>query len=405
MGGVEDRLRDALHATAATVEAREPSPLPASGPRHAPARRWAVPVFAVVSVLLMVAAILVVHRNLDTGPDRRLQRPPGMPGFIFASVPAAGAGKPSEVQVRESATGRLRGSAQAPAGTRFANVAAAGDGRAFFAVRQPAGSRSCRFVIERFEVDETGRIVRRRPVGGTFEGRSVGDVALAVTPDGRRLTYAADGCGLRAPGIVGVVDALSGAERRYPVGAGGASNLSLSADGRTLFFARRVETGAASGHIELRRAAVLPSGEIPSLLAGDGVIRRMPSAGRDVVVTAVPDGRTLFLVEMRAVAKQGGTRQPEGRVTGGSDGSLEVAAPDKSFEMSPVGDAFEVISAEDGRQTGMRRIFGTSMFGKPIIKFDVSGRYLLSDSGLVDLRENGPPRVVQGLHGVFDADW
>ncbi|TYB47763.1 hypothetical protein [Actinomadura chibensis] len=403
MSGVEDRLRDALRATAeAAVDADRPRPLPERGARRplrraAPLRAWVIPVCAVLAVLALAAGVLGIRKVIEP-PDRRLQHVPKMPRFVFASHLSAG-GRPSRVEVRDSGTGRLVDVETAPRGTDFLDLAATGDGRTLFVLTRPDRTGACSTVVHRFGLDGSGRFTGRTQVpNAVIAGTPGDDGALAVTADGRRLAYAVESCGSdggarrwSTDGRLGVIDADGGARRELPESEdAGDSHLSWSGSGDRLFFVRsRYVRGAGGKSASVQELRALPlRGAVGSPVAAASVrIRAVAAPKRFEGAAARPAGDRVLLFE--------GTE----RLVGAS--SEDEGTP------NPAGERVVLleVSAAGGRAVRTIRRQAVSFGGRNVLKADASGRYLITGFGLIDLERGGTVPPLRGVSGYYDLDW
>ncbi|MEU5877563.1 hypothetical protein [Spirillospora sp. NPDC047279] len=411
---IEDRLRDALRATAGTVDDRPERPLPERSPQASPVRRRLVPLGAVAGVLALLAGFVAAQRFLDD-PAPRLQWTPAMPRFVFASTHGNGGsddpdgGGPYGLEVRESATGRLVDRFEASPGVEFGQVAALRDNRTFFVTSEPVTRRPCRTTVQRVSVSGGGRIIAMEPVaGGPVAGTVPGAGGLAVTPDGARMALAVEKCDEAerieaAAGNARIVtaDLATGARREWPdSGLGdGASNLSLTEQGDRLFFSRRVQNKnpleGDGGSEELRVMNVsAPSGSLLGRDAAGVAVARAPRTF--AAVLASPDGRSVITAE--AEFKAGVLPSEDAGSPGASPGPQQNVPPQEGFYLLE-------LSAQGGRV--LRRIAVRPVEGPDLVVFknDASGRYLLTSGGIVDLREDGRLRPLKGLDDVIDVDW
>lgn len=387
MSGLEDRLRDALHASAGRVDADKPRPFPERRPRRgAPVRRWAVPVCAVLAVLALAAGIVGVRKMME--PDRRLQKVPTMPRFYFASY-LAGGGELSRVEVRESRTGRLLDTRSAPAGTNFLSIAATGDGRTLFVLKR-ARTR-CVTRVEKFSINGSGKIVRSSEVAGSaVSGEPAGQGSLAVTPDGRRLAYGLVDCGdppitrIASNARIAIVNSATGDRHEWRESRVAlADRLSWDGSGDRLFFVRSWYRGPEKTMQEIRFLPLGGDGAPPSTARP---VRAVTSPRIFEGVAAAPDGRRVFVIEGAA-----------GSVSAGGGDAPEVTA-DAGFEVLEV-------SAGDGRVLRSTRRRSASFAGDPAMKGDATGRFLVTGYGLVDLgKPDGISRIKVG-GDFYDLDW
>jgi hypothetical protein len=165
MNSVEDQVRAATRAEAATMREVRPLRLPPA-PGAAPARRpafrtrrwrgWMVPITAAVAVVA-VAIALVIVRDISngpvvpaTGPALAPTVPPqyyvavsGTPVGWYAYAPLTGENNipPNDLVVGDTVTGQKLATLAAPAGTEWAGVTAAADDRTFAAFAEPAADR------------------------------------------------------------------------------------------------------------------------------------------------------------------------------------------------------------------------------------------------------------------------
>ncbi|WP_141581721.1 hypothetical protein [Actinomadura sp. WMMA1423] len=402
MSGLEDRLRDALRASAGMVDADKPRPFPepraraprpalpgrAAAPRRGvPSRRWVVPVCAVLAVLVLAAGIVGVRKMME--PDRRLQKVPTMPRFYFASY-LAGGGDPSRVEVRDSRTGRLLDAKPAPKGTNFLNLAAAGDGRTLYVLKRTRAV--CATRVEKMSVSEAGAIVRSSEVvGSAVSGEPPGQGSLAVTPDGRGLAYSVVSCAdppvtrIASDARIAILDAVSGNRREWrEPSAALADQLSWAGRGDRLFFVRSRYKGPEKTVQELRS---LPMGGDGAPSAAAPPIRTLISPRAFEGVAAAADGRRVFVIE--------------GSVLSISAESGETAGPGADTS------SFSILelSADDGRVLRSIRRRSVSFAGDPVMKGDATGRYLATGFGLVDL---GKPDAISRIRigeDFYDLDW
>jgi WD40-like Beta Propeller Repeat len=277
-----ERLRDALTAAAdvmAESDAAEAvTPVPPRPGRLRRARAWLVPLAAAACVVAVIAASVLLARNLArTSPPASQPAYPGL--SVCAPLPAAGPGpalprfyvttdvaaRQIQLQVRRTSDCTVTAVVSLPAGWLLTGgISATADGRAFFAaafrasrcpVQAGAGGISSaahetRFF--RFAVNDQGRAGRLTVVGPPVAGL-VG--SIAVSPDGSRIAFNASGANFAGPGtactggeaeggaVVRVIDLATGKIRTWqsdtmrpaPAGTGVTPGaVSWMADGRTL---------------------------------------------------------------------------------------------------------------------------------------------------------------------------
>jgi hypothetical protein len=313
---LEDRLRDAFRADAETVR-REAIPGPPAPPlRSAPRRprsrrRVLFPLAAAAAVIAIVIGVSVttslfggrthssgLFRPLPTvgsqpagpvpvptlgAPASRGVPPsapaPGVPRFYVAVYVAAGPPEGTNyIVVRHSATGKVAGRMNPPAGYFFAGIAApAGDRTFVTAVQFNSGCSSRLYWFRLNDQGQPGPLVPLHiTVPGTYS--ETGD--LAITPDGRTIGYATYLCD--GEGEVGVIHLATRQVRVWSwTGFSTPMNLSLSADGRLLGYttfpgrtrasggAFILPTSAPAGSLA-KHSRVVSHTALWSALAGDG---------------------------------------------------------------------------------------------------------------------------------------
>ncbi|MFI0447121.1 hypothetical protein [Actinomadura sp. 6N118] len=402
---IEDKLRDALQATANTVDDQVHRPLPEQRPRPSTLRLRLVPLGAVAAVLILLVGFLTAQRLWDD-PAERLQRTPVMPKFIFAST-VDGGDTPNDssfsLEVRESATGRLVDRHKAPKGFEFDGVAALSDNRTFYVTSGPQSEKPCRTTIQRVRVSDAGKIIGMEPIASgpvAGVGPDNGNGPLAVTPNGTKLAYAVLDCSARSSeeaagerARIVVVDLVTNTQREWhDSGQGdGASQLSWTADGSQLFFVRRVQSRDSSVRYteELRKIKSSVSGGA-QLAGNSNLIQTVTSPSVYVSALASPDGRSVLTsaMELQLGAESGGPNSVP-------DPSSEAQGPVELLELS----------AQDGRMLRQIRLASASWLEIFAFKNDASGLYLLTSGGIVDLHKGGPAHPLKGLGGVADFDW
>jgi hypothetical protein len=256
MNRTEERLGDALRASAAQVRDDRLRPLPefepgTRQPRRARAahwgwlpgawRSWLGPAAAAVSVALVIGLVLTLTNAVGRAPASPSGVAAPLPKY-FARFPAKNADDGS-VEIRSVATGAVAAAAPSPhrAGwsLRGAALAAAPDGRTFYVAytAQPsAGSPLPQTWIYRFSTASSGLTMIK---GGMIPADVVisRDSALAISPDGGKLalTVAAPdrGVGYPGPGLGGkiiVIDLRTGARTTWAGGLGLSGHTMLIAD-------------------------------------------------------------------------------------------------------------------------------------------------------------------------------
>jgi hypothetical protein len=265
MTRTEERLQDALHASAARVEDQRLRPLAGPEPRRARARwwrAWGAPLAAAASVALVIGLVVTVtagpRRTAGNGPSPAT---PGRGEVTAGSVPKYFAffnrtdQHPNDVQanivVLSTATGAEV--ARTPVVTNpssyDAGLAAAPDDRTFYAA-YGVGSQTW---IYRFTIPAHGTLTPLTRIkggvvndpGGNYYPTVAGGYQLAVSPDGTQLALTVNS---PEPGIsdipnkIVVINLKTGAQRTWEGGlnrpgqAFNIVNLSWAAGGRSLVF-------------------------------------------------------------------------------------------------------------------------------------------------------------------------
>jgi WD40-like Beta Propeller Repeat len=327
---LEERIRDALRADAATVRPESIPGVPPRPPRppRRGSRRTAGPWSARGRVLVPLAAAaavgatvvgLTVARPLPgsgrpasgtavaspspgrlvlptisprahLGPVPKPVLGPTATRGVPASAPAPGVppfyvtvndtSNPNKIIyalfVRSAATGaNLVAMGTPPGFAQFEAIAATAGDHTFVVAARPDGATSCSDQLYQFRLGRDGQPGPLVPLHITVPGRFSENGDLAITPDGRTLAYASYLCG-KSEGEVGVIDL---ATRHVSVWATSAaspspSGLSLSDDGRWLAYdtmpgARLLNTSAPGGPV-LAHSKVISKTADWAVLAGDG---------------------------------------------------------------------------------------------------------------------------------------
>lgn len=332
---VEDRVRAATEATAATVREIRPLALPAG---ESPARprsfrfsragrgwnRWLIPLAAAMAVTA-VALTLVVVKNpprdagkASAGPAAShpaATDPEALPGYFVAisnlalTGPLPGPGKsgpvtsprPDSVIVGDTLTGQRLATITPPAGSTFIGVTGARDDRTFILDSVPIPRSDFVSATER----RTWYLLRIRP-GATpatvatrlsFPVPNAADVSgISLSPDGTRLAVlyqmprTGDAFPYSGPFTLAVYSVLTGAVVRSWTGTGPShgslgygSNLppdsnnllSWTADGRRLAFDYRSSTDQPNSSLFLREVSLSSPGN--GLFADSAVVATVAS--------------------------------------------------------------------------------------------------------------------------------
>lgn len=312
MTTIEDRLRAATRAAAATVAPGSAPPLHLPDPRagrrrpRRPGGRWPgwlTPLAAALATAAVVAAAEGVTLLVGGGsaPQRPAARPAAIPPYyVVVPPPRTGLGPAGAALVRATATGRLLATVRLPDGGSFSAVAAAGDDRTFVLAarvapgfrlagqatpRTPAagphpGAPALRFF--RLALGPGGTAPRlsalrlQPPSGADLTG-------LALTPDGTRLAISLQLGGRSAIEVFslgrGQVRAWAGtAPPPVQAGVPGGSwihGLSWASDDRTLayqdrFHVRLLDTAAPGSRLP-RLDPALPTARMLARASGERV--------------------------------------------------------------------------------------------------------------------------------------
>lgn len=193
MTTIENRLRDALTATAALVA---PSPavladertstVPGGVSGRRAGSRSLVPLVAAVLVLVVIGATFVItHRG-----ERVSLVPASSPASHFVANVAGGG--ILEVSVRDARTGSVTATVPPPRGIFFNAVTATADPRVFFVL----ANNSTENVLFRLTVDATGSQADLAEVPNIHPPA----LSLAASPDGTRIAFPAADVAATGPG-------------------------------------------------------------------------------------------------------------------------------------------------------------------------------------------------------------
>jgi hypothetical protein len=317
MNDLEQRLRDAYRAAAATVRpdsVRGLYELRVHAGQVRP-RRWflgsglALPLGAAAAVTALVLAVAVIVPRLAARHGGVVATEPGVriPQFTLAD-------DGSDLRVIQTVTGRVVGEISAPAGLTFTgqwgnlpDVAGTANDRRFFVLASPV-SHGCRAFLYKVQLGGGGQpSLVRLPVAlpaGT------GTHALAVSGDGRTAALLLSSCGnppdtnaMQRNGGIVLVDLATGhLTRQWSYGPDevgqllpGGPSVYLSADGAQLAFPVYPSPKSGQGEPTVRMLATsAPSGTLDS---ASRVAWRPPQGeAMDTLpqMALSPDGETLY---------------------------------------------------------------------------------------------------------------
>jgi hypothetical protein len=200
MTRIEERLRDALQASAARVRDDRLRSLPAPEPgaeRRAGRRQvwsaWLIPVAAAASVVLMIGLVLAVTRH--PAPSQQPASQQATPSYFVRIV---GTGPSNRIEVQSVETGSVIATVSPPkpppgAGVDYEALAAAPDDRTFYVEYQviPGNPNAKQIWILSFSLTRSGSVTPLTMVkGGLLTNQPGGQESwgnLAVSPDGTKL--------------------------------------------------------------------------------------------------------------------------------------------------------------------------------------------------------------------------
>jgi hypothetical protein len=295
MSALEDRVRDALRADAATVRASSiPAGPPSRGARRTRRRpgsrpvRVLIPLAAAAAVIAIVTGLSLTGPHLLSGarpgggspgssPTGRFQPTPGTshplaslhpaPDPLLAadasravpsSTPVPGVPRfyatlepgttptafPNSLVVRDTATGQVTAEMKSPDGSVFAGLAATAGDRTFITAVDP-GTSCAPVQLYWFQLNQLGVPGQLEPLHITVPGSvPQGEGDLAITPDGGTIAYDAQGCSAAAQGEVGIISLATRQTRAWAYAGEPPATLvssdihdvSLSANGQLLAF-------------------------------------------------------------------------------------------------------------------------------------------------------------------------
>ncbi|GAA2596770.1 hypothetical protein SMC26_00640 [Actinomadura fulvescens] len=369
---IEDRLRDALRATADTIDDDRYRPLP-ERPRRPSLRARLAPVLAPLAVVILLVGFLAARQWSEPDEPERPQHPPAAMPKFFAALKEGTGDTRSRLHVRESGTGRVLDTFRAPWGITLQAVTTTAGGQTFLATSRPVSGKPCASSIHRVRVNGEGKIIQNEFLNaGNIRGGTNESGSIAVTPDGRHLAYAAGTCDGGDNTELGIIDLETGRQRVWKeTGDASLGNLSWSRDGERLFFVRHL---AESGEARMMDVSNAQEGTV-----GDRSEPLWRSDRDQSVRGVVPDatGGKVVVATFQGASRDGKQRQ-------GSE-VLEIAV-----------DTRRVVGRVLSRRDLPHRF--------DIFQPDVTGRYILTSEGIIDLHFPTVVRESGKTHGV-DADW
>lgn len=405
-GDIEERVRDAYRAVAATVRPEEVRRL--AGQRldktAAPRRPGGLlrPVGAAAAVVALIAVISALvptlrnhsahHHGRSPSTGTRAGQRSQFPEFTIVDNDGSG------LQVVRTETGRVTGAVAAPAGRAFSTVAAADD-RTFLVVagavqNQPSAHPNCRTFLYKLTLSDTGQPSPLTLLPGTAP-RDYDPTALAVSADGRIAAFSAYRCpavgetiaGSQPFGAIYLVSLATGQVTRhwsYTAGEDNPTDLSLSADGSRLVFSSFV-----TSKMQVVRAIATssPGGTVDA--ASRVVLREADPVSLDAVVMS-PDGQTLYActtygavsITLAAYATSDGHRTRVLRTWGNPSGTYCPLAMDPSGRYLLV-----VVAAESPAPLRARRNAKGDVqvkTGRPVVP--LAGAFSLTDGSFIPLQ-------------------
>jgi len=265
MTRIEERLRDALQASAARVRDDRLRPLPAREPdpgaerkvrRRLVWRAWLIPVAAAASVVLVIGLVLAVTRHATPTQQQPASQQAPLPGYFVRIAP--GGGTPP-IEVQSVSTGAVIATVRSPKPPRggalnVGAVAAAPDDRTFYVeygLVSPNINVTQTWILT-FSITGSGSATPLTTVKGGLLSHQPPDLqtwgSLAVSPDGSKLALTVDSSdhiSNTSPGYsdkIIVIDLHTGQRTQWQGGLYrpgkqfSIPDLSWAADGRSLVF-------------------------------------------------------------------------------------------------------------------------------------------------------------------------
>jgi hypothetical protein len=265
MTRIEERLRDALQASAARVRDDRLRPLPARKPdpgaerkarRRQVWRAWLIPVAAAASVALVIGLVLAVTRHATPTQQQPANQQTPLPGYFVRIAPG---GETPPIEVQSVSTGAVIATVRPPKPPRggaltVGAVAAAPDDRTFYVeygLVSPNINVTQTWILT-FSITGSGSVTPLTMVKGGLLSHQPPALqtwgGLAVSPDGSKLALTVDSSdhiSNTSPGYSDKIIVLDLRTGQRTVWQGGLyrpgkqfsiPDLSWSADGRSLVF-------------------------------------------------------------------------------------------------------------------------------------------------------------------------
>ncbi|WP_157431698.1 hypothetical protein [Actinomadura hibisca] len=400
MNELEKRLHDALAGTAATVDEDVERPFPERPPRRERHRSFLVPLAAAFSVLLVLGAMVQMLGPIGGGKPDPQQRS-GIPNFVLAAVPASKE-RPSRLEVRETANGRLVGAHDIfDRRWQFTQVAGRKNSRSFLVLAEKDDG-GCAAKVFRIAVSESGDMGAPAQVTlAVPRNHMISELALSF--DGAQLAYTTEQCddtaveGAETAAFLNVLTLSTGSARKWQVRKGALlGGLAWLPDGRRLLY---ISSGEVKASLRLLDTA---GARASDLYAASRNVRELASEDSVSSLAVTPEGASAYLLvatlkgatgmsfEQGAGSRgQGHTElSPPGSATGGDSGGLRIDRIDLM-----TGAWRRSVFAVNGNDLGRG------------LAVDASGKYLLTFTSVYDLRRSGEVAVKMKFPAAHDLDW